>query len=842
LLALGLLAVLASAALSQDLLPVSGNPDTDSLQVTGLYASPRFIPNLGQFEERVRYVVPGRALSAWVERDALVLHKRDVESGRGVVLHFLFEESSPSLRWTEAEALPGHSSFFLGPDAERWQSRVPGYRKVIAEEFRPGVALELELHSGRVWYALRAAAGAILESVVVRVEGAERLSLAADGSVLVETALGVLRHTAPVAWEIDDTGARRTVDVSARVSGRDRIVLDVSGRHPSRPLVVDPGLDWATYLGGSGFERMAEARWHSSGEVTVAGETASLDFPVTAGAYDTEHGGLGQFPADVCLVRFESDGSDLVWSTYLGGPENEGVGGLGLLDSGEVIVGGWSASSDFPMTPGALVVNPGSTPNFATRLSADGAALIYSAVVGPGNSLSEMHVDHDETVVIAGSTQLLGYPTTSSAFMPTPPAPFPSSNVVIRRLSADGSHLVASTYLGGSLNSAFRALTLRPDGSVVVAGSTNAADFPVTPGAHSTTMPGRFLTCLDPLLERLVYSTGSGGGMTRALTSDASGAVIRTGETPSASEPPSTPGAFQPAHAGNGDAFVQRFAPDGSTVLASTFLGGGWPDDALAVVADSAGTMTVFGFASGGSGKPFPITEGSFEVLPNLDGFFVSRVSADAKSLWYSSLLTSLALIGPFLGGLFEKAGVDLDDEGGVILVGQTVTGEFPVTPDAFDPVGSTGGFPPNTLPPDGIVIRMDMLPHGVHKSGSSTPGCAGKHAIGVTAQPRVGSTSFGLTCTNAEPYANGLLLISHSAAAPPLHVQGAQLFVDPTQLLVMLPVTANDMGALVQPLRIPDDTALAGQTFHAQLVWRDTCSPTPSLSASNALSLTVQP
>jgi len=138
------------------------------------------------------------------------------------------------------------------------------------------------------------------------------------------------------------------------------------------------------------------------------------------------------------------------------------------------------------------------------------------------------------------------------------------------------------------------------------------------------------------------------------------------------------------------------------------------------------------------------------------------------------------------------------------------------------------------------------MLPTGASVFGSSSPGCTGSLAIGVTSMPQVGNAAFAITCGNAAPNAVGLIAFASAGLVSPLPVLGVDIWIDPTALLVTATVFSNAIGASEVPLPIPTNPGLAGVQLFAQFVWIGPGSPPPcppqGFSASNALDVTIQP
>ncbi len=208
----------------------------------------------------------------------------------------------------------------------------------------------------------------------------------------------------------------------------------------------------------------------------------------------------------------------LVYSTYLGGSTTDEAFGIAVDASGNTYITGTTSSADFPTTPGSYQVvqkSAGHTQAFVTKLNPTGTALIYSTYLGGSD-------DDDHANAIAVSAAGLAYITgiTNSSDFPTTAGAFQASRMsqggtgFVSALNSTGTGLVYSTYLGGSFGAeAGNGIALDSSGDAYVAGCTQAADFPVTAGAFSTTIPGlraAFITKLNPAGTALIYSTLSG--------------------------------------------------------------------------------------------------------------------------------------------------------------------------------------------------------------------------------------------------------------------------------------------------------------------------------------------
>ncbi len=320
---------------------------------------------------------------------------------------------------------------------------------------------------------------------------------------------------------------------------------------------------YSTFIGGSDLEYVLSLELTAAGEATVSGHVHSSDFPITPGAYQTTFKPF----SEGYLTRLNAAGTDLVFSTFFGGNQEEYGHGMAIAPNGDTIVAGPTDSPDFPTTPGAYdeTFNDGTAhdaESFVTRFSADGSALVFSTYLGsPGNeAIYELALDADESVVVTGHTDSSLFPVTSGTFDTTHNG---SYDIFVSRLSAAGDQLVASTFAGGASDDTALGIALDSAGQPAVGGRTASSGFPTTLGAYDKSHAGGadvFVLRLNKALARLVYSTFVGHSSydtAQDLALDGFNGVSISGETFS-SQYPTTSGAHDTTYNGNGDAFVSR--------------------------------------------------------------------------------------------------------------------------------------------------------------------------------------------------------------------------------------------------------------------------------------------
>ena len=386
---------------------------------------------------------------------------------------------------------------------------------------------------------------------------------------------------------------------------------------PARLSAQGSYLSYSTYLGGDGEDIIHAVATDSAGNVYLAGETTSSNFPVTAGAFQTKRGNSpgtifgfeGQFLPNAFVAKLSPAGQ-ILWATYLGGSGADAALGIAVDAKGSPYVLGYSYSPDFPATRGAYQTTaPLSNRAFVAKFTPDGSSLAYSTFLSgsmiqigyaPGGIL-ESAVSPSAIAVDATGNAFLGGCSNSSALPPTAGAYSHSGSAFVAKLDASGSKLTFVTYLGGSgASDIVHGIALDSSGNIYAAGTTGAADFPVTaPFAHTGVgaggNSGAFLVKLDPAGAHAAYSAILGGtapiagsafsGAT-AVAVDSLGSAYVAGFTTATNFP--TAHAAQPQLAGNTDGFLAKVDTTGSQLVYSTYLGGSGNEQIHGLAVDGA--------------------------------------------------------------------------------------------------------------------------------------------------------------------------------------------------------------------------------------------------------------
>ena len=424
----------------------------------------------------------------------------------------------------------------------------------------------------------------------------------------------------------------------------------------------------------------------------------------------------------------------------------------------------------------------------------DPSDLIYSTYLG-GSSWDQVNalaVDTAGQATIAGITKLSAFPTTPGAYDPSYNGG--DHDAFIARLSADGSTLIYSTFLGGSGSGSDWPddIALNGAGQATVSGNTPSSDFPTTPGAYDTTHGGGsqpFVTRLNADGSALIFSTFFDGPID-AIAVNHAGQTIMAGVAGSSSFP-TTAGAYDRAFGGGTcgtppstypcpDAFVARLSADGRTLAYSTFLGGSGSDSASAVAVDSTDRISVAGSTSSGD---FPTTPGAHDrtyhggaicgtpparsyLCPDV---FVARLSADGNMLVY----------GTFLGGSQSDSPTDIaaDTAGQVTVTGNTASDDFPTSAGAFDPSFNGSGSIGWASWDDAFVARFSASGRLVYSTYLGGTRGDESNAVAVDSADR--ATVTGLTNSSDFPTTPGAFDISHSGSSYDLDAFVARLSAD---------------------------------------------------------------
>jgi beta-propeller repeat-containing protein/Big-like domain-containing protein len=638
-----------------------------------------FEPNRGQTDPQVKFLSRAGNRTLWLTGNEAVLAFVQRSPGSptaskdhhgisrrhqlsSAVLRMKFLEANTNPRIDGEDLQPGTVNYFPG-ERTQWRTRIPTYARVRYHQLYPGVDLVFYGNNNQLEYDLVVSPGADPRQIKLAVEGADSIRLDAEGNLVLKTPLGELLQQKPKIYQRD--GARLAkVEGDFVMTGVNEIGFRLGRYDRGSALVIDPALRYSTFLGGNNIDQAKGIGVDSSNRAVVGGITCSLNFPRTVGPKTFEG-------CSVFITKFDFTGSHLVFSTFIGESAFDvfDVGAMALDSQGNSYATGEVEFFGFPTTPGSFEPDPpGPFTGFVVKLSADGAHLIYSTFLGGHDGLVDegrgITADSDGNAYITGSATSSDFPTTSGVFQPNcKKVDVSCGNAFITKLSSDGSHLIFSTFLGGTSTSG-EGIALDKSRNVFVTGSTDTSDFPTTAGSAQPVFPGgsvSFVTKLSSSGSHLIYSTFlRRDDRGRAIAVDASGnAFVATGDI------------FITGNAG----FVTKLSPNIGRLLYSRALGGA----GTGIAVTSGGQAVVTGVTSS---PTFPTTQTAFQrVIGGTVNAFLTKLDFTGHVI-YSSFLGG-SNTGLAEGMIRNGPVVALDPDANAYVAGTTLAG-YPVTPGAF--------------------------------------------------------------------------------------------------------------------------------------------------------------
>lgn len=551
----------------------------------------------------------------------------------------------------------------------------------------------------------------------------------------------------PVAYAIDEHGTLG-------------FVLP-EGYDPAWPLVIDPVLSYSTYLGGVNNDEGFGIAVDADVSAYVVGQTYSSNYPTV----DPYQG--NQNDMDVFVSKLNPSGTALLYSTYLGGSENETGFGIALDSAGRIVVAGESESSDFPTANGYQSVHGGGSCDgqpcddvFVAQLSSDGSQLLYSTYLGGSQEDDGLAVavDGSDQIYLTGFSMSGGFPMKNAldaSFGGGTCSSLPCPDAIVVKLNpfATGSaSLVYSTFSGGNESDKGQAIAVDAAGHAYVVGTTKSSILTLHP-LRASRAGGRdaFLQKLNPSASgsaSLLYGSYLGGSTDDygyALALHGANQVFLGGYTRSSNFP--TANAYDSSFAGGTcgsrncyDAFVSHLDLTSNTLAYSTYLGGTGEEQGLGMAVDGGGQLTLTGFTQS---SDFPVVA-AVQASKGADGcsappcadVFVGQFGPDGSQLVFSS----------YLGGSSTDAGyaVASGEAGSLYLTGSSLSGNFPTTSGGYDVVNAEA----NTRT-DAFVVKLAPAAG----EPTETPTVTGTPTATLTLVPTATATATpGPTATQTPP------------------------------------------------------------------------------------------
>ncbi len=396
-------------------------------------------------------------------------------------MHWL--QGSPHPGVEPLQPLAARTNYLRG-DRGDWRTAVPSFGAVAYRGVYPGVDLVFHGARGGLEYDFQLAPGADPSRIAIAFDGA-KATLDDKGDLVLTAADGVLRQKRPIAYQPAGRGERRVA--AAFVIEDNRVRFELGEYDRSQPLVIDPFLEYGTYLGRGDEEAIFDIAPAPDGGLIVAGYSASSDFPAVGG-FDRKFDG----DEDAFVAKISADGSQLEFATFFGGKDNDRANGVAMGDDGSIYIVGETRSNDLPTEANAFQrsFGGGGRDGFAARLNSTASQLIYATYLGEDDEdwANDVAVDATGAAYVVGGTMSSRFPTTAGAvqqaFGGDPDDAF------VLKLQPDGRAVDYSTLLGGRDGDSATAVAVDAAGYAFVTGSTSSGNFPVSGAAFQAQRGG----------------------------------------------------------------------------------------------------------------------------------------------------------------------------------------------------------------------------------------------------------------------------------------------------------------------------------------------------------------
>jgi gliding motility-associated-like protein len=656
----------------------------------------------------------------------------------------VFEGASVNSTLLGSEKINEYFNYFIGNDKTKWASRVGGFSNTTYGNLFDGINLDINSSGGNLKYVYRVAAGKDYRKIAVRFEGTDGVELNAKGDLIIKTSVGNIVDLKPYAYQIVN---KEKVEVPCNylLNGNILSYSFPKGYDNKKELFIDPTLIFSTYSGSTADNFGYSATYDSKGDAYAAGSVFGVGYPVTTGAYQmTYRGGTtitftggGTYPGDdIGITKYNSAGTQRLFSTYLGGFGQELPHSLIANSNDELYMLGTTDAPNYPTTTNAYdtTYNGGNDPGVfdgiaahykrgsdivISRLSADGTQLLSSTFVGgSGNDginyragqpysspgflrhnyadevRGEIDIDKNNNVYVASCTRSANFPRTAGSFQNNFGG---GSDACVFKMDANLSTMIWSTTFGGSEDDAAYSVTIDNDENLYITGGTRSLNFPTTSGVVQTTFGGGeadgFIVHINKNGQQIFQSTYYGYGdydQCYFVELDKGSNVYVLGQADNSGSNFIRNAAYNKI---NGGQFISKFSATLDTIIWSTSFGRGigvTDISPTAFLVDVCNSVYACGWGSqgvnnivGGTGGTtgLDVTPNAFRANTDGQDFYLMVLKDDASQLTYAT----------FMGGNISEEHVDggtsrFDKKGVVyqsVCAGCGRNNDFPTTPGA---------------------------------------------------------------------------------------------------------------------------------------------------------------
>ena len=661
-----------------------------------------FIPNKGQWENKVLYYAGIRNCNVFLENDGITYYFSHPANGGALhdyinskktfappVLKFhayrmslVGASTNPFTSGNDEQA--HYYNYILGKDASKWKGNLHPFASVDYKEVYPGIGLHAASQDGRFLYDFIVTPNSNVEQIQLKFDGADYLRVK-NNKLYIGTSVGEIVEDEPYAYQ-EINGEKKQIACRYKLEGNVVSFLFPHGYDKTKTLIIDPTVVFATFSGSTADNWGCTATYDGAGNFYSGGVAFSFGYPTTTGAFQTSYG--GGF-CDVSVTKYNPNGTALIYSTYIGGFDEDRPHSMMIDANGDLAITGHTASSDFPVTSGAYQTSIGGWFDmFVLKVNPSGTGLVGSTFLGGSNDdgmnddfqlsynygdplRGEVLVDNSGNVYAAGNTTSSNFPTVNA----TQSTLSGSRDGVVVKLNPNLTQLIWSTYLGGNGSDAAYNLVLKNDeSSIFVSGGTTSGNFPVTAGTYQTTYGGGsadgFIAKFDNgnvyQLQRATYIGESQYDQCYGLQIDWDDNVYTTGQTLGGLFPV-TAGVYSNASSSQ---FLMALDVNLTTPNFSTVYGSGdaFQSDICptAFLVDTCGSIYISGWGGPLNGQSttstfgMPVTADAFKAITDGEDFYFIVFTQNASALLYATFMGQDGGGGEHVDGgtsRFNKAG-----------------------------------------------------------------------------------------------------------------------------------------------------------------------------------------
>ena len=650
-----------------------------------------FIQNAGQFRDDILFSAISDAGPVSFDSDGSELYLRSLETGETTLLGYRFEGIGGESPVVGEDKLTCEANFFYGKDPSQWITGVDTYRALRYVDLYPRIDLLYEGVGDGLKSTYFVRPGADPGEIAIVYYGHEDISVEDNGTLVLSTGDGTITQSAPYCYQVID-GSVVEVACDYIITDQGSVTFGIGDYDREHDLIIDPVLQYSLYLKGVGMYDANGVALDSGRNAYVTGVTYETPYVVPPGSSGANAGGT-----DVVVVKINPEGTAPLYIAYLGGTGDEAGWGIRVDGDGSAYVVGTTDSPDFPVENPLQPTLAGLNDAFIAKLAPDGNSLVYSTYMGGINNDYGYAIALDEVnnAYITGSTESpsTSFPVPATLQRTTRHG---LADAFLMTVSSTGGELLDREFIGGWIRETGYGIAVDGSGNAFIAGLTYSNDFPVTPYAFQSTWGGEsdgFVTKIAPSGEDpFVYSTYLGGkdiDNCRAIDIDSEGYAYVTGQSKDSAEGPNfptTPDAFKPENPGFISSYYTRLMPSGSALAYSTFLTGPRLDEGRGISVTPSGCVYITGITKAKYMQTINAIQPTYGGDPE-DAFVAKFVNGEPIPVY-------LTFLGG--DEKDEGHAAVADGECGVYVVGWTRSTNYPTSdpyPDPFLPKGEIAGF-----------------------------------------------------------------------------------------------------------------------------------------------------